>query len=244
MVGRRCTLLVVGLGLLLVWLRPSESREPKAAAKCAPPSQVYVIRHAEKELDNKEDIHLNTRGGGRAAALPSLFVVSPMFPTKPARFASPDFIYAAAASKHSNRPVETVLPLAKALGDMPIHQKHVDFQPVIDALFNDAKHERKIVMISWRHGKTAELARAIAARAKNADRLKAQIPERWEDAVFDRVWRQRPVRRRTAEASLRRRSQVIMVLLAEVEKAHAFLFFFSRHRAALRGECPSGQVVR
>ena len=42
MVWRQCTLLVVGCGLLLVWLRPGESGEPKAAAKCAPPAQVYV----------------------------------------------------------------------------------------------------------------------------------------------------------------------------------------------------------
>ena len=55
----------------------------------------------------------------------------------PAPLATPDFIYATKESKHSNRPVETVTPLAKALKDLHIHYKHADhdYQIVVDAIF-------------------------------------------------------------------------------------------------------------
>jgi hypothetical protein len=90
-----------------------------------------------------------SRGAARAAALPSLFFIPKAFRTKPAPFPTPDFIVATAESKHSNRPVETVQPLARALGDMAIHAKHADddYQPVVDHLFGNAKHAGKTALI-------------------------------------------------------------------------------------------------
>src|SRR5271165_2889154 len=69
------------------------------------PKQILILRHGEKSA-LKTDIDLNPRGFARAAALPRLF---------PAQFDTPDFIFATHAGKHSNRPVETVTPLAKSL---------------------------------------------------------------------------------------------------------------------------------
>jgi hypothetical protein len=185
MTRRRFAMFVVGCALVLAWLQTSVASEPKTK----PPAQIIVIRHAEKDVSDVKDPHLNTRGGMRAAALPGLFVTSPMFPTKPTRFAKPDFLYAAAESKNSNRPVETILPLAKALNDMPIQHKTKEFQPVVDQIFGEPKHAGKVVLIAWRHGKIPDLAQAIAAKAKNAEQLKKQIPTKWQDEVFDRVWR-------------------------------------------------------
>jgi hypothetical protein len=153
------------------------------------PQYVLIIRHAEKPKDDR-DTHLTSRGAGRAAALPSLFWIKDAFRTKPARFPTPDFLFATKESDSSNRPVETVQPLAKALGDMDIHKKHVnrEHQSVVDHVFGDAKYAGKTVLICWHHGKIPKLARAVSDKAKNKDKLRARVPPRWDDKVFDRVW--------------------------------------------------------
>jgi hypothetical protein len=86
--------------------------------------------------------------------------------------------------------VETVTPLAKALGDMHIHEKHAnnDFQAVVKDIFGGDKYAGKTVLICWHHGKLRKLALAIVCKAKNGDKLKGSVPKDWEDAVFDRVW--------------------------------------------------------
>src|ERR1043166_4837166 len=141
------------------------------------PRHILIIRHGEKSGE-ETDVHLNSRGAARAAALPSLFVIPPAFPTKPAPFPTPDFLYATKESKRSNRPVETIMPLAAALKDMKIHHKHKDedYQAVVDAIFGNDKHAGKTVLICWHHGTMPELGSAIAAKAANSAKLKAQIP--------------------------------------------------------------------
>jgi hypothetical protein len=153
------------------------------------PLHVLILRHAEKP-DNADDPDLSSRGAARAAALPSLFLAPPTFRTKPAPFPTPDVLFAAGESNKSNRPVETVTPLAKALGDMTIHHKHKDddFQAVADDIVGEKKYAGKTILICWHHGKIPELARAILDRAKNGDKVKDQLPRRWDDAVFDRIW--------------------------------------------------------
>jgi hypothetical protein len=153
------------------------------------PRQLLILRHAEKP-DDDGDPNLTSRGAARAAALPSLFLILPTFPTKPASFATPDFIFAAKESKKSNRPVETVTPLAKALNDMHIHAKHKneDFQAVVDDIFGDEKYAGKTILICWHHGKIPSLTLAILDAAKNGDMVKDQVPKHWDDGVFDRMW--------------------------------------------------------
>ena len=172
-------------GVMFGCLQPADI-ENGAEKNIKQPRQVLIIRHGEKP-DDGTDIHLTSRGAARAAALPSLFEIPPTFPTKPAAFARPDFLYATKASKHSNRPVETVMPLAKALGDMTIQQKD-DFPAVVEEIFSDAKYTGKTVLICWHHGNSAALAHAIAGKARNSGKLKADVPVHWDGARFDRVW--------------------------------------------------------
>jgi hypothetical protein len=167
---------------------PSLSRA-KAAQVVSYPRDVLLLRHAEKP-DEKGDKHLTSRGAARAAALPSLFFIPNAFRTKPAPFPTPDYVFATSESKNSNRCVETLQPLAKALGDLAIHSKYAnaDYQALVDHLFGDGKHAGKTVLICWHHGKLPELTQAVLAKAKNAAKVKEQIPTHWEDNVFDRVW--------------------------------------------------------
>ena len=114
------------------------------------PNQILIIRHGEKVGDPKKDDdggrHLSVRGSARAAALPSLFSLAipqlsckfhahaesfvgeyrqiPLKGTAP-RFPTPNHIFATERSKHSNRPLETILPLATAL-NLPVYDSLKD----------------------------------------------------------------------------------------------------------------------
>lgn len=170
------------------------------------PQQVLIIRHGEKVGDPKKDNDggndLSIRGSSRATGLPSLFVPEqtqfacefdfdpPSFagsyeqvPIKGPRpqFPTPNFIFATHRSKHSNRPVETVSPLAIAL-NLHINDRFADddedIKKMIDAILSEHAFAGKIVLICWHHGKIPALAKALGL-AK---------PPKWDGKIFDRVW--------------------------------------------------------
>lgn len=170
------------------------------------PAQVLIIRHGEKVGDpNKDDDggnNLSIWGSARATALPSLFVPGesqlacefdfdppsfagsyeqiPLKGTRP-RFPTPQSIIATARSKHSQRPIETVTPLAIAL---KLHindrfaDKDADIKEMTEAILNNYSFAGEIVLISWHHGKIPAIAKALGI-AK---------PPKWDGKIFDRVW--------------------------------------------------------
>jgi hypothetical protein len=140
------------------------------------PKQVLIIRHGEKRgypgADNTVDgPSLSTKGYERAGALA---------PYVPAQFGRPDFLFAMRASENSNRPVETITPLSKAIG-VPIDDKHADkdYGKVAADILSNPKYAGKLVLICWHHGKIPDLAGALRA-----------VPpvSKWPGTVFDRVW--------------------------------------------------------
>jgi hypothetical protein len=138
--------------------------------------QVIIIRHAEKpgdpSIDNDADgPDLSTRGYERAGALAAYII---------ATFGKPDFLFATKQSKHSNRPVETITPLAQAL-NLKIDSKHADddFPNVAEDILKNSKYERKLVLICWHHGHIPPLTTALGGNPP-------QSP--WPGDVFDRVW--------------------------------------------------------
>ncbi len=135
---------------------------------------VFIIRHAEKpdETDGKKNPDLSERGFQRADALAKII---------PDHFSRPDFLIATEKSKGSNRPVETITPLAKALHEK-IESSFKDdaFAQVAHAVLTDPKYSGKVVLIAWHHGKIPDLAKALGV--KNA-------PEKWNSTVFDRLWK-------------------------------------------------------
>jgi Histidine phosphatase superfamily (branch 1) len=90
------------LGILALY---SDGGLPAADRPANGPRIVMIIRHAEKPAgtEGEKDPNLSDRGYERAAALAKVI---------PERFPKPDFLIATRRSKHSNRPVETVTPLA------------------------------------------------------------------------------------------------------------------------------------
>ena len=133
------------------------------------PKQVLIIRHAEKPAA-PSGVSLDARGFERAAALPRLF---------PAQFDTPDYILASAPTKRSNRPVETVVPLAQSLYlgiDVRFGKDHV--QQVAVELLSEM-YAGKTILVCWHRGRIPALAGALGVAN----------PPIWDEGRFDRVWK-------------------------------------------------------
>jgi hypothetical protein len=141
------------------------------------PAQVLIIRHGEKPPENAKSVDLNAQGKERADALPNLFKAST---TRPSPFPTPDFIFATKNTKHSFRPLETVMPLAKKL-NQPINANYADeeYAKLADEILKNPKYAGKTALISWHHGMIPQLAEKLHATG---------MPEHWKGTVFDRVW--------------------------------------------------------
>ena len=141
--------------------------------------------------------HLATLGSGRAAALPSLFTPDPNAQMPVAgwsqlscdlatgtkneftgtyvpsginagqsRFPTPDFLFATQAGA-SNRPGETITPLAEALQsyyipNITINQNYSntpsDEQALAKEITTNPIYSGKIILIAWHHGQIPNLA--------------------------------------------------------------------------------------
>lgn len=140
------------------------------------PRQVLVLRHAEKpghpSVDAESDGRsLSARGFARAGALA---------PHLPDAFGRPRHLFATQASKHSNRPVETITPLAKALG-LEINDKHADddYERLAAHILGHPRYAGEVILVCWHHGKIPALT----------ERLGGEPPQDpWPEAVFDRIW--------------------------------------------------------
>jgi hypothetical protein len=170
------------LSLIAAALEGQTQEAPKAQQPAAspvamtgqPPATILIIRHAEKLTDGRLD--LSPVGFRRASLLPKLFVSTGSRPDLP----TPQAIFATHVSKHSNRPVETVTPLAKAL-HLPIDSSilNEDYTALASTLLS-GKYACKVVLVAWHHGTLPQLATALGAQPP-------YIP--WPDQQFDRIWR-------------------------------------------------------
>jgi broad specificity phosphatase PhoE len=134
----------------------------------AGPSTIMLIRHGEDP--GGRDFNLSARGRQRADALPKLFS---------GRLPKPQIIIATRASKGSNRPVETVEPLSRALG-VPIDNRFrdEDYRILADELLTNDRYDGKVVLVCWHHGKLPKLAKALGVKGAPA----------WPDDQYDHVW--------------------------------------------------------
>ena len=144
-----------------------------ATAKPQPPATILLIRHAEKLSDG--EIDLSPTGFERARLLPNEFAAGTRqdLPT-------PQFLFAAHLSKHSNRPVQTITPLAAAL-HLPIDDRFSDSDYAdLAATLLGGGYAGKVVLVVWHRGKIPQLAAALGATPPYAT---------WPEDKYDRIWR-------------------------------------------------------
>jgi hypothetical protein len=135
---------------------------------------VILIRHAEKPPKSDHSPDLTPIGVERAKRIPSLF-----YPSSTATLPHPDYLFAAHIRASSNRPVETATPLAQALGMKLNDEYSDDTSQQLAAELLSGKYAGKVVVVFWRHGVMPELAAALGA----------PNPPKWQDSVFDRIWK-------------------------------------------------------
>ena len=118
------------------------------------PARILLLRHAEK-TGRTDDIYLSKEGMERAERLAAYI---------PRTFGRPDFIYAAARSKRSIRSIETMKPLAAALGiELQYHIEDKDFRSLVREIFSRVEYRGKMIVICWHHGKLPEIAALLGA---------------------------------------------------------------------------------
>jgi hypothetical protein len=150
------------------------AQAPVAAPQ--PPATIYLIRHAEKLTDKRPD--LAPDGYVRASLIPKLFMLSEGDSRVP--LPRPDFLFATARSKNSNRPVETITPLSDALNEPVSHDVLDDDFADLAKLLLSGRFAGKVALVAWHHGKLPEFAMALGATPPYA---------KWPDTQFDRIWR-------------------------------------------------------
>jgi hypothetical protein len=164
--------------------------------------RIIVIRHAQKPTRKpkrdgiREDgtgdrESLTVRGWQHAGALAAVFAgpgagaADPLVPR-------PDVIFAAGAGKktariggkavrvgsHSRRPVQTVTPMAGALGLEPVtvHTKGEE-----EALVADALGRAGVVLICWQHQNIPAIGNLIVGNSTT-------VPQTWPEDRYDLVW--------------------------------------------------------
>jgi hypothetical protein len=147
-----------------------------------------VIRHAEKpddadpdgltEAGRPDSESLTARGWERAKALVGLF--APKGENPRSGLAIPGSLFASAPGPQSNsqRPIETITPLARKLA-LQIDTRFVKGQGAEVAAA--ATQTDGVVLICWQHEEIPEIALAIKADGGG-------IPNKWPGKRFDMVW--------------------------------------------------------
>lgn len=139
----------------------------------ATPGQVLLLRHAEKPSSGNT---LSKAGFERAAALVPFFTLPPAN----AAFNAPVAIYAQCSSKNhkSTRPVQTVSPLAAALGiELCTQYTYASYKKMVDDINANSALDGQTILICWAHQKLQNIAAYFGVQ--NAP----PFPN-----VYDRVW--------------------------------------------------------
>jgi broad specificity phosphatase PhoE len=133
------------------------------------PSRIILMRHADKP-DDPDDPDLSAAGVARAERLATYI---------PQTFGKPDYIMATAQSKHSDRPLETVEPLAKAVGvTVQDDIRDKDFEDLVEEIFSDPAYHGKTVLICWHHGTLPAIAALLGATPDS-------YPDPWPDDTYN-----------------------------------------------------------
>lgn len=152
-----------------------------AGTAYAEPAQVILIRHAEKQPGEPV---LSAKGYKRAALLKDFFLKEAAV----THYGAPAAIYAAAPKNEDSsiRSIQTVTPLAKALG-LDIDDSYTRGQTgkLVREIMETPAYDGRMVLVCWQHDNLVKIAYGLA-EYNNSPRV--NIPLVWDDATFDRVW--------------------------------------------------------
>ena len=143
----------------------------------ARPTQVILLRHAEKPPD-ESDVHLSERGESRARALVAYLTTKPAFVTNglPAALIAPKVT----RQGRSRRPYETLEPLAEHLKlSIQTPYRPSDYAALAKHVLSDPALDGKTVVVCWIHDYLPALAKSLGVKPE---------PARWQGSVYDRVW--------------------------------------------------------
>jgi hypothetical protein len=146
------------------------------AATFAMPSQVIIIRHAEKPAKGNQ---LCAAGYQHAAELVSYFQTN----KDVTEYGTPEAIYAMAPSSSDGtlRPIETVTPLATALGQPVLHPySRKQLAPLVNAIMTNPAYSGKMVLVCWEHTVIPELIAQFGVGSPLGP---------WADSDFTSVYR-------------------------------------------------------
>ena len=137
----------------------------------APPTQILVMRHAEKTSDPL-DPHLSDAGVVRAAKLADFIA---------AQYGTPGALFAAAPSTHSTRPSETLEPLSKKTA-IPIDTTFADqdYAALAQQIFSMNCATNAYIVVCWHHCNIPSLLIALRARA-------GDVSDPWDPQVFNLI---------------------------------------------------------
>lgn len=147
-------------------------------------NQVIFIRHAEKENEDGtiQQVDLSAKGYKRANELPNFFMNH-----LPDKIHKPDLVIAMKQSrkKTSNRPVETVQPLAKEF-NIPVYAEYTQQQTDLAVREINQYGKDKTVLVCWEHEELVEIAKLMGVPVKswgnNPNAKKS------DDANYDAIW--------------------------------------------------------
>ena len=146
--------------------------------------KIMVVRHAEKPTDTEQGVtpagdadkhDLIVQGWQRAGALVCLFAPARGSLQSP-QLATPQFLFASDDS--SQRPVETITPLAGRL-NLKINQGFGTGDE--SSLAEAARAANGVVLIAWQHEDIPAIGNAITGN-------KTTVPQKWPGTRFDLVW--------------------------------------------------------
>jgi phosphohistidine phosphatase SixA len=130
---------------------------------------IYVIRHAEKPEDNS---YLSQAGFERAEKLAPWFVNT---------FGMPDLIFAAQPSRKSQRPFQTVAPLARHAGHQLVDMEFDnDSYDLLAEWIRKNHRDYKKIVVCWHHGRIPHLMHELGAKS-------GEYPKPWDKDVFDLI---------------------------------------------------------
>jgi broad specificity phosphatase PhoE len=146
-----------------------KSRE-KGIATVILPEKIFIIRHAEKPRE-KGNSNLSTKGKHHAEMLATYM---------PKQVGNPDFLFAASNSAASKRPLQTLQPLARAIG-LKINDNFGggDYEELAEEILSRSRYAARTILICWRHESIPHLARKLLA---------TDVPSRWRSNDFVSVW--------------------------------------------------------